>query len=534
MQRLIRGRDRSAVIVGGGHNGLVAANLLADAGWNVVVLEAAERAGGAVRSDQSMHDGFVTDWFSAFYPLGAASPILQRLDLQRWGLSWRHAPAVLSHLLPDGRCAVLSRSAERTAASLESFAPGDGDAWLRLTEQFHAIREPLIDALMNPFPPVRAATGLLRGLGIADALRFARFAVSPVRRFAEETFDGEGARVLLAGNALHSDLSPGSAGSAVYGWLLCMLGQTVGFPVPSGGAGALVDALCARLQHVGGTLRLNSPVAAIDVANGRVRGVRLDSGELIAADSVLADVDAPQLYLRLLDREHLPERLIADVERFQWDVSTVKLNWALSQPIPWTTPDASLGGTVHLGVDVEGLNRYATALASRAVPEAPFIVLGQMTTSDPSRSPQGTESAWAYTHVPRNPGLDQADIDRHVDRVESVIEAQAPGFRSSILQRQVQTPRDLEQADRNLSCGAIAGGTSAMHQQLFFRPIPGLGRAETVIDGLYLASASAHPGGGVHGAPGSNAARAALRRAGHVGRLHRAAVNAAHRRIYSA
>jgi phytoene dehydrogenase-like protein len=144
------------------------------------------------------------------------------------------------------------------------------------------------------------------------------------------------------------------------------------------------------------------------------------------------------------------------------------------------------------------------------MPHSPFILLGQMTTADPTRSPAGTESVWAYTHLPRSRAQEADAIQEHVRRVEDVIEEHAPGFRSSILARHVQTPTELEGADANLSVGAVNAGTSSIHQQLIFRPFPGLGRPETPIPGLFLAGASAHPGGGVHGACGWNAARAAL------------------------
>lgn len=173
-----------AVVIGSGPNGLVAANLLADAGWDVLVLEAAEHVGGAVYSDTSLHPNFITDLFSAFYPLGAASPILAGLHLEEHGLRWTHAPTVLAHIWPDDRSAVLSRNREVTAASVDAFAAGDGQAWLELSAQFDRIHEPLLDSLFTPFPPVRSGIRLARRLGAADLLRFARFGVLPVRRFS--------------------------------------------------------------------------------------------------------------------------------------------------------------------------------------------------------------------------------------------------------------------------------------------------------------------------------------------------------------
>lgn len=520
------------VVVGAGHNGLVAANLLADRGWDVTVLEQADHVGGAVHSDRSLHPDFVTDWYSAFYPLAAASPVLGGLDLARWGLRWRQAPTVLAHIFQDGRCAVLARDAETTAKSLDGFADGDGDAWLELVRSYERVRDPLLQAILRPFPPVRAGLQLARRLGINDGLRFARFAVQPVRRFGEERFAGEGGRVLLAGNALHTDLAPEAAGSAIYGWLLCMLGQTVGFPVPEGGSNGIVDALAARLEQRGGRIRLGIAADRIVVQSGRAAGVRLHDGSTLPADAVIADTSAEHLYRRLVGAEHLPTRMIGDLDNFQWDNPTIKLDWALSEPIPWKASGARDAGTVHLDCDVNGLTRYSASLATGEVPEDPFVLLGQMTTADPCRSPEGTESAWAYTHLPRRIEITDDLVAAHVNTVENIIERQAPGFRAHIIARRVQSPLDLEHANPNLALGAVGGGTSALHQQLIFRPVVGLGRADTVIDGVYLGSAAAHPGGGVHGGPGSNAAHSVLRRAGKSGAAYRRMVDRAFRRIY--
>ncbi|MEP6598646.1 MAG: NAD(P)/FAD-dependent oxidoreductase [Actinomycetota bacterium] len=522
-----------AVVIGAGHNGLVAGCLLADAGWDVEVVEAMPHPGGAVRSDRSLHPDFVTDLFSAFYPLAVASPILASLDLERHGLHWTHAPEVLAHVLPDDRVATLSRNLDTTAASLDAFAAGDGAAWRAMFEQYCAIREPLIRALFRPFPPVRPGVALLRRLGAADALRFARFAVTPVRRAGDERFAGEGATLLLAGNALHTDLPPEGAGSALFGWLLAMVGQDIGFPVPVGGSGMIIEALVSRLAAAGGRLRLDAPVERIIVEGGAARGVRLASGEMIRAGrAVLADVGAPELYRDLVGFANLPPRVESDLRSFQWDAPTLKVNWALSGPIPWIAAEVGGSGTVHLGVDLDGLTNYAASLATKQIPQQPFLLLGQMTAADPTRSPPDTESAWAYTHLPDKRPLSEAEIVAHVERMQRTIERHAPGFGDRVIARSVQSPLDLQAANPNLVGGAVNGGTAAIYQQLVFRPLPGLARSETPVDRLYLAGASAHPGGGVHGGPGANAARAALARDRVVGRVRNAGTRALLRRIY--
>ncbi|GAB1692886.1 phytoene desaturase family protein [Krasilnikovia sp. M28-CT-15] len=523
-----------AIVIGAGHNGLVAANMLADSGWSVLVLEAQDTPGGAVRTANVLGDLYHTDLFSAFYPLGAASPVLRALDLHEHGLAWSHAPAVLAHVLPDGRCVVMSRDIDATAASVDVFAAGDGDAWRDLVSRWDRLGDAVLHALFRPFPPVRAGLDLLRRLGPADAARFARFGVLSARRLGEEQFRGAGARLLLAGNALHSDLSIDEPGSAIFGWLMTMVGQRHGFPVPRGGAGILTDALVRRLRSRGGQLRCGTPVERIVVYGNRARGVCTATGERIRArHAVLADVDAPTLYLRLVGAEYLPARLLADLRRFAWDPATLKLNWALSGPVPWKATEASGAGTVHLGTDLDGMTDYSTALATGRRPEKPFILLGQMSTADATRSPAGTEVVWAYTHLPRSLRADAHVIDAQIDAVEAAIEQQAPGFRDLVVNRVVETPHGLQDADGNLVGGAISGGTSKIYQELVFRPVTGLGRAETPVRGLYLSSAAAHPGGGVHGGPGGNAARAALLHAGLRGAARSAAVRIAMRAIYS-
>ena len=511
-----------AVVVGAGPNGLVAANRLVDAGWSVLVLERAEDVGGAVHSADDVQPGFVHDTFSAFYPLAAASATIRSFRLEEHGLVWRHAPAVLGHVRGDGSWALLHRDRELTAKLFEQQRSGDGDAWLDLCRLWDRIGDQVIHALLSPFPPVRAGLSLLARLPRVGGLEFARTLLTPVADPSLWPFSGDGPKLMLAGNAGHADIPFHAPGSGLMGVLMTMLGQTVGFPVPEGGAGRLAEALASRLEAKGGEIRCSTPATRVVLDRGRAVAVEAEDGtRTTARRAVVAAVVAPILYGRLVAEDDVPRRVRRGMRRFQWDPGTVKVDWALSGPVPWADTPAYAPGTVHVGDDLAEMTESVGQIAADLIPARPFLVAGQMTTADPTRSPPGTESLWAYTHVPGrivgdagDAGItgrwDHDECERFADRMQDRLEARAPGFADRILARRVLGPRELESRNANLVGGSLNGGTSQLHQQLVFRPVPGSGRAETGIPGLYLSSASAHPGGGVHGAPGMNAARAAL------------------------
>jgi phytoene dehydrogenase-like protein len=515
--------DPDAVVIGAGPNGLVAANVLADAGWRVLVLEAQPTPGGAVRSAELAAPGFTADVCSSCYPLGVASPVLRDLELARYGLRWAHAPLALAHPRPGGCVLVDPADPAATAASVDAGAPGDGATWDRLYGMWERAGEAIIAALLAPFPPVRRALGVVRALGPRHLIGFTRLSLSSLDRIARE-FRGEGGRLLLGGNMAHTDLAVSALTGALYGWLLASLAQDVGFPVVEGGAGRLIDALVARLAESRGELRCDAPVTRVVVEGTNAVGVTTSEGtDVRVKRAVLADTSAPSLLLDLVGREHLAPHHLRALERFRWDHATVKVDWALDGTIPWEADPARRACVIHLVDSLADLRVAGAQLGDGHVPAHPFVIVGQTTTADPSRSPAGTEAAWAYAHVPQtvvgDAGPDgitgawqDSDGERFADRIETEIERRAPGFRARLRARHVHTPVSLEALDANLKGGAVNGGTSALRQQLFLRPVPDWSGGEhTPIDGLYLASASAHPGGGVHGACGANAARTALR-----------------------
>lgn len=558
-----------AVVVGAGHNGLVAANVLADAGWQVAVVEAADVVGGATRSAELTRPGFVHDVGSAFHPLGAVSPAFARLQLARWGLRWCRAPLALAHPLDDGSAAVIGPTVADTADGLEALAPGDGPAWRELMAEWSRVEPALLRMLFSPLPPVGGALRLLATTGPTGALRLARDLLTPVRRFAEERFTGEAAALLLAGCALHADLGPDQSAGTAIGWLLAALAQRTGFPVPAGGAGAIAGALVRRLRARGGDVWCGRPVTEVVVRRGRAVGIRTAGGdEVTARRAVIAAVAAPALVGHLLDPAALPAGTAAELSRFHWDWSTVKVDWALAGPVPWRAGACRRAGVVHLGGDLDELTAWAAQVSAGQLPSHPFVLVGQQHLADPARCPPGAATLWAYTRVPRRvrgdaglgswpgtsagtgpgagstgPGAGRpgwADpgwkvsvgsggarprdddtgagagrpepwLAGFADRLQARIEAAAPGFGALVLDRHVLGPSGLQAVDPALDGGALFGGTALLHQQLVLRPAPGWIGPRMPVAGLFLGSSSAHPGGAVHGTPGWHAARAALR-----------------------
>jgi phytoene dehydrogenase-like protein len=493
-----------AIVIGAGPNGLVAAATLARQGWQVLVLEANNRPGGALYSEEMTLPGYLHDVGAAFFPFAEYSPAFRSLDLPGAGLVWRSARRESSHPAPDGTCPAIAREVD---LSIPSFGV-DGPAWARLARWQQAMGDRLVNALLAPLPRFGAA---LR-LGPRHLLRLASAGLRSPAGYSHHLFRTEAARRVIPGLALHVDLGPNDFSGAGLGLVLGLLASSSGFRVPAGGARAITQALLRRLEEAGGVVQLNARVTEVIVRQRRARAVRTCQGEEIpAARAILADVGAPTLFLRMLRAAHVPSWLRQSMRRFRYGWGTFKMDWALAGPVPWLSLEARESAVVHAGDSVADLLAFTHQIRAGQLPSNPYLVIGQQSLLDPSRAPPGAHTLWAYSHVPSYPngGWDKYR-EAFADRIEQRIEGLAHGFRSLIQARAIHSPADLERMDENLVGGDLGGGSAQFDQQLFFRPAFPYFRYRTPVQGLYLCSASTHPGAGVHGACGFNAAQMAL------------------------
>ena len=468
-------KNRDAVVIGAGPNGLAAAIELARAGRSVLVREAAEEIGGGLRSGELTLPGFVHDLCSAIHPMAAASPFFRTVPLEEHGLEWVEPPMPLAHPLDGAEVAVLLRSVEETADRLGADARAYRRTFEPLVEAWPQLEGSLLGPLVRfPHHPVALAQFGLR-------------AIWPAKRFASRTFEAEPARALFAGLAAHSILPLEKIASASFGLVLGLTGHAVGWPLPRGGSQSIANALASYLRSLGGEIVTGAPVESLD--------------ELSDARTVLCDV-TPRQFLRLAG-ERLDGRYRRALERFRYGPGVFKLDWALSGPIPWAAPECAGAGTIHLGGTLDEIAASERAPENGETSDRPFVLLAQPTMFDPSRAPEGRHTAWAYCHVPNGSTVDMTEaIERQVERF-------APGFGELVLARNAMAPADLERRNANLVGGDIAGGANDLRQLIArpaLRPVP----YSTPLDGVYLCSASTPPGGGVHGMCGYLAARAAL------------------------
>jgi phytoene dehydrogenase-like protein len=467
-----------AVVVGSGPNGLAAALRLSAAGLRVQVVERAERPGGGMRTEELTRPGYRHDVCSTVQPMAAAAPFFREFDLPSRGVRLVQPEVCYAHPLDGGRAAVSRRSLEETAAGLGP----DAAAYRRLFEPLVEHGDDVIDFFLTSQlrrPPTRS---------VVQVMHFALNALPNVRWLANRYFDTTEGQALLAGAAAHGMLDLSRPLTAGLGMILGMLAHHVGWPLVEGGSQALADAMVVALEGQGGEVVTGHEVT--------------DLREFDGVPAVLLDT-TPRAFVAMAgDRVH--EGYQRWVSRYKHGPGVFKLDWVLSEPVPWTNADVRRSGTIHIAGTLSETLAGEAAPAAGRVTDKPYVLAVQPTVPDPSRAPAGGHIFWAYVHVPHGSDVDMTEA------IENQVERFAPGFRDTVVERVAKNAVQMEQWNPNHVGGDISNG-EASFTQMIARPVPRWNTYKTPVPGTYLASAATPPGPAVHGQCGDNAARVALR-----------------------
>lgn len=472
-----------AVVVGSGPNGLAAAITLAQAGLKVRVCEAKTTIGGGMRTLELTLPGFRHDMCSAIHPLGVSSPFFRSLPLHEHGLEWIFPSAELAHPLDDQPAVIVRRSIEATAEDLGV----DSAAYRRLMTPLVRAQDALMNQFLGPLRLPKTPTDL------PALIRFGLPALLPAVTLGRWGFRGERARALLAGMAAHISLPLERPITAAFGLVLTLLAHGAGWAIARGGSQQIAEALAGYLRSLGGEIVIDHPVSSLS--------------DLPPARLILFDI-SPNQVLRIMG-DRLPMRYRRALQRYRYGQGVFKIDYALSEPIPWRDPQIRQSATVHLGGTMAEIAHSERAVWLGAHPERPYVLVAQQSLFDETRAPSGQHTGWAYCHVPRGSTIDMTE------RIEAQIERFAPGFRDVVLARSTHSAAQMEVYNPNYVGGDINSGVQDI-LQVFTRPVPSLNPYRTPAPGVFLCSSSTPPGGGVHGMCGYHAAKTALKSIGIV------------------
>ena len=509
------------VIIGSGINGLVAASLLVLKGDRVTVLEREAVIGGCLRTE-ALHPGFQHDVMAATWVLFMTSPAGAALapHLARHGFAYCHSPHPTAVIRPDGSSVVLTMDRATNVAAFNARAAGDGDRFAADVEGIGA-DAPFLFALLGgalwSWGTVKLMLGQMRKRGVRGLATWFGRALDPARGWLETTYQSPGMQALLAPWVLHTGLTPESATSGQMGRVIAFALEAAGAPVVKGGSGAAAQAFRRLIEENGGTVRTAADVKRINVHNERVSGVTLADDTTIAADSVLASVAPGQLYERLLGNKS-PGNDLSAAQRYRHGRGNFQLHYALDAVPEWRSPGLAQVALIHLADGIDSVSKSANEAERGMLPETPTICVGQPSALDPSRCPPGKAVLWLQ--IPDAPRVIKGDAageidgrdwdgvrEAFADRIERIVSRHIRDFDKLVLARRAYSPADLERMNINLVGGDPYGGHCGIDQFFLWRPFAHSTNGGTAIKGLMHIGASTHPGPGLGGGSGYNAAK---------------------------
>jgi len=502
-----------AIVVGAGLNGLTAAAYLAKAGWDVTVLEKRGSVGGLLDMVE-IAPGYRASVGPDLAGLLSTS-VVDELQLSHHGLELLPLDPVAFAPESDGPGLALWRDTDKAAAEIRRLSSKDAEAYprfRRLVDDITGFLEPLLTN-PPPTPDVRSAADIIemlklglgfKKLGTATMHELMRVLPMSISDFLDEWFENDLLKGLLAGPALEGVcLGPRSQGTAA---LFLYQRMERRARLPKGGTGAIIKALAAVVKTAGGTIRTGCAVSRIRSADGTVQGVETEDGETLDASVIVSGLSPQRTLLELADPAELPPTFVGELDNIRYRGVTAKLNLALSELPTFSSGSGKLGGVVHIGPDLDYLERAYDAVKYGTDSEHPFLQVVIPSLADPSLAPDGKHVMSVLVQfAPSNAAADEHRAARVLDTLETY----APGLRGAIVAQQMWAPADYER-ELGLTEGCWHHGEMALDQMFFMRPVPGWAQYGTPIEGLILGGPGCHPGGGTTAIPGANAAKAAL------------------------
>ena len=512
-------RSYDVVIVGAGHNGLVAAAYLARAGFEVLVAERGEEVGGAVASGEVTLPGYVHDLYATNMNLFLGSPAFAELgeELAAAGLSFATTDRPYASAFPDGGTLRVFQDRARTREEIAAHDPADADGWDRLAAAYDRFAPSLFELYGTQLPSLAAgrwAAGALRAHGGAGTAELARLLLGTTRELGERYFRSDEAKAMVAAWGMHIDFGPDVAFGALFPFLESFADMDNGMSLVAGGAGGLPRALAAVARAAGAEIRTAAPVTAILTEGGAATGVELASGERVGARRAVVANLTPAPLARLLPGDGAGAATRRKLAGYLYGPGTMVIHAALNGPLPWAAGgELHRWGYVHLGPYVREMAETYTDAADGVLPADPLMVVGQTSAVDPSRAPGEGQVLWIQVRMlpseirgDRLGEIEARDWPTakrpYAERVLAKLEAYAPGARERILEWTVIGPDDLEAANPNLVGGDSVGGSHRLSQNALFRPAPGLSGYRLPMDRLLMVGAGTWPGAGVNAISG--------------------------------